>query len=128
MNIDEPTYAQLVGLTIAVSEGVKRAIEGLTNKELNPGIKLIVTVVIGTILGSAAEFAPEYWERFMPILIIGLVAGGLYSLGKRGGVALLSVLPPRSPSMTHVYGKMSFDDDDDNEGELEFDPSNLFIN
>ncbi len=85
MNLDAVGLALIVGLAIALVEGIKQAFESLAGKELSSGAKVILSVVTGTILASAAEFAPETWVRVIPILTAGLAAAGLYSISKRAG-------------------------------------------
>lgn len=85
MNLDAVSLALIVGLAIAIVEGIKQAFESLANKELPSGAKVILSVVTGTALASVAEFAPETWVRIIPILTAGLAAAGLYSISKRVG-------------------------------------------
>ena len=81
--IDEATMLQLVALTIAVVEGVKQF-------NLPERVNMVITVLVGSGLAAIAEFAPTAWIRIMPILMVGLAAAGLYSIGKRAGNAVLS--------------------------------------
>ena len=90
--MDETTIVQLVALTVALVEGLKIVFESFLSRELNPGAKVVLSVVTGAVLASVAEFAPEAWVRVVPILTVGLVAAGLYSLGKRGGTAVVNGL------------------------------------
>ncbi len=87
--MDEVTLLQLIAFTIAIVEGVKVAYNGFTGNALNEGVKVVVTVLVGTGLAAVAEFAPDAWVRVVPLLMVGLAAAGLYSIGKRSGNAIL---------------------------------------
>ena len=79
----------MIAFTLAIVEGVKVAYNGFTDKVLNEGAKVVVTVLVGTGLAAVAEFAPDAWLRIVPLLTVGLAAAGLYSIGKRSGSAIL---------------------------------------
>lgn len=81
--MNDTTMLQLVALTIAVVEGIKQF--GIKNEW-----KTVITVLIGGGLAAIAEFAPDAWIRILPILTVGLAAAGLYSLGKRSGIAVIN--------------------------------------
>ena len=87
--MDQVMMLQLIAFTVAIVEGVKVAYNGFTTKVLNKGVKVVVTVLIGTGLTAVAEFAPDAWLRIVPLLMVGLAAAGLYSIGKRSGNAIL---------------------------------------
>lgn len=88
--MDEVMMLQLIAFTVAIVEGVKVAYNGFTTKVLNEGVKVVVTVLVGTSLAAVAEFAPDVWPRVVPLLTVGLAAAGLYSIGKRSGSAILN--------------------------------------
>ena len=88
--MDEVTMLHIVALTIALTEGLKVAYDSLAGKPLNSGIKLVATVLVGAGLAAVAEFAPDAWVRVVPLLTVGLASAGLYSIGKRGGAAVVN--------------------------------------
>ena len=81
--MDNTNMLQLVALTIAVMEGIKQF-------KIKDEWKTVITVFVGGFLAGIAEFAPDAWIRILPILTVGLAAAGLYSLGKRSGIAVIN--------------------------------------
>ena len=88
--MDQVTMLQLIAFTVAIVEGVKVAYNGFTDKVLNTGMNVIVSLFVGAGLAAVAEFAPDVWLRVVPLLTVGLAAAGLYSIGKRSGNAILN--------------------------------------
>lgn len=90
--MSEMTMLQIVALALSVVEGVKVVVKGFTKSELNEGAKVLVAVLVGAGLAAFAEFAPEAWGRAFPIIAVALAVPGLYSIGKRGGTAIVNGL------------------------------------
>lgn len=90
--MSEVMMLQILALAIASVEGVKVMVNGFVGKELNEGFKVLTALLVGGGFAAFAEFAPEAWERALPIVMLALATPGLYSITKRSGTAVVSVL------------------------------------